>query len=78
MGIDAKAESMPFVVEPGQVYADNDPRKEGRAIHIDSIDGRHAYATVVETGAPTKILLRRLYPNARGYRLLPDDAAVTT
>ncbi|MFI0265685.1 hypothetical protein [Streptomyces luteogriseus] len=74
-GIDALAESMPFLVEPGQVYADNDPRKEGRTLRIESLDGLYAYAVDESTGITTRILKRRLYPNARGYRLIEDAHA---
>lgn len=85
-GIDAKADSMPFVVEPGQIYADNDPRVGDRILRIESLDGNYAHATILRSsgrnqpvelkdreGEPTRILLRRLYPNARGYRLLDES-----
>jgi hypothetical protein len=72
-GIDALAETMPFLVEPGQVYADNDPRKEGRTIRIESLDGLYVIARDEETGISSRILKRRLYANARGYRLLEES-----
>jgi hypothetical protein len=84
-GVDAKSESLPFVVEPGQVYADNDPRSEGRTLRVDRIEGAYAICTVLtdrvmhdenwvsQIGRPTKIKVRRLYPNARGYRRLEED-----
>jgi hypothetical protein len=72
MGIDALAETMPFLVEPGQVYADNDPRKEGRRVRVESLDGLYVNAVDEATGIATRILKRRLYANARGYRLLEE------
>jgi hypothetical protein len=34
-------------VKPGQVWADNDPRSEGRTLRIDAVDGRAAYCTIL-------------------------------
>ena len=41
-------------VEPGQVWADNDPRCEGRTIRVDSIDGDKAACTVLTNSADTQ------------------------
>ena len=71
-GIDDLAETMPWLVEPGQVYADSDPRKEGRTIRVEGLDGLYVEARDEQTGALTRILKRRLYANARGYRLLEE------
>lgn len=83
-GIDAKAATMPFVVEPGQIYADNDPRSEGRTLLVEKLDGVYADCLILtdrklqdltggsQVGKPTRIKIRRLYPNARGYRLIEE------
>lgn len=39
-------------VVPGQIWADNDKRVEGRQIRVDSIDGRFANCTVTQDAAP--------------------------
>lgn len=73
-GIDELIETLPFLVEPGQRYADNDPRKEGRTLFIDSVEGLYAEAVDEDTGIHSRILKRRFYPNARGYRLIEEAA----
>ena len=63
----------------GQVWADNDPRAEGRTVRIDRIEGRFVWATVItdrpETlvstvGRKTRIAIQRLKPTRSGYRLV--------
>jgi hypothetical protein len=72
-------------VEPGQVWADNDPRAAGRRIRVMSVhqpdDHRsEPYARVMvdkvsrnvarkETGEQRTILLRRFRPTRNGYKL---------
>jgi hypothetical protein len=34
-------------VRPGQVWADNDARCEGRTVRVDSVDDTYAYCTVL-------------------------------
>ncbi len=34
-------------VKVGQVWADNDPRSEGRTVRVDVVDGRRAFCTVI-------------------------------
>lgn len=46
-GIDAGIDNAPFYVEPGQVYADNDYRVEGRTLRIDRVEDGIAYCTVL-------------------------------
>ena len=92
-GVDAMADQTPFIVEVGQVWADNDYRKSGRTLRVDSIgDDGYARCTILTNyddvqekidaeepgvksmiGQRTKIKVRRLYPNARGYRLISSE-----
>ncbi len=37
----------PIEVKPGQVWADNDWRSEGRTVRVDRVDSRYAYCTVL-------------------------------
>lgn len=34
-------------IRPGQVWADNDRRCEGRTVRVDVVDGTYAYCTVL-------------------------------
>ena len=75
---------MPETVRPGQVWADNDHRVEGRTLRVDKIDGDHAICTVVtgpnpaastdrSVGKQRRILLRRFTPTSTGYRLVYES-----
>jgi len=74
-------------VEPGQVWADNDPRGYGRKIRVVAIDGTHATVEVVAhravssgtAGRQTRIRLDRFRPTSTGYRLVrnADGSEVT-
>ena len=74
-------------VRPGQVWADNDPRSEGRTLRVDSIEGSKAVCTVLTNsdntdlsspwqrdmrGKQTRVSLVRFRPTSTGYRLLTD------
>jgi hypothetical protein len=72
--------------EPGQIWADNDPRCEGRQVRITAVDGTHATVELIATrdrplltgqkpapiGRQTRILLRRFKPTSTGYRLVAN------
>ncbi|MGW5352227.1 hypothetical protein ACWERV_17160 [Streptomyces sp. NPDC004031] len=69
---------------PGQIWADNDPRSEGRYLRIKTVDTTHVTAAQILrngdgtfTDAPlapgmrtTRIRLDRLRPTSSGYRLV--------
>ncbi|MFI0914192.1 hypothetical protein [Streptomyces abikoensis] len=69
---------------PGQIWADNDPRCEGRYVRIVTIDDIHAavrqvaydpstgIAVDVPGGRRTRIRLDRLRPTSSGYRYVGD------
>src|SRR6478609_1153081 len=73
-------------VRPGQVWADNDWRSEGRTVmvlEVDERDGKDPHAIVevltpAKGGLPikkprkTRIAVRRFVPNSTGYRLIQD------
>ncbi|MFJ1700361.1 hypothetical protein ACIOHC_35820 [Streptomyces sp. NPDC088252] len=46
-GIDAAIDAAPFYVEPGQVYADNDYRMDGRTLRVDRVENGVAHCTVL-------------------------------
>ncbi|MFH9606821.1 hypothetical protein [Streptomyces sp. NPDC017448] len=46
-GIDAAIDAAPFFVEPGQIWADNDYRLEGRTLRVDHVEDGVAYCTVL-------------------------------
>ncbi len=46
-------------VEPGQVWADNDPRAAGRTLRVDTIDGDKAICTVLTNTNETQAYLDR-------------------
>lgn len=66
--------------QPGQVWADNDPRRPGRTVRIDSVEGDVATVTILTTTAPhytgsgvgavKQIKVSRFRPTASGYRLV--------
>jgi hypothetical protein len=58
-------------VEPGQVWADNDPRGYGRQVTIQSLDATHATAT--DGKRTTRIRLDRFRPTSTGYRLVRNS-----
>lgn len=72
------------VVRPGQVWADNDPRRRGRQVRVDSIEdgGDTAVVTITSTDAPRytgsgvgsvkRIKVRRFRPTQTGYVLVED------
>ena len=66
-------------IRVGQVWANCDPREEGRTIRIASLDERYAQCEVVTAvggGAPkirrVRILIDRLHRTRIGYRLIED------
>ena len=73
-------------VRPGQVWADNDPRCEGRTVRVERItvlrDTHVAICTVLTkatratmdrtVGRQTVIAVRRFRPNSTGYRLITE------
>lgn len=70
-------------VKPGQLWEDMDPRMGGRRIRVTKVNGSYAYAVVEApneysitdtTGRPVRILLSRMRPGRRGYRLLENGA----
>jgi len=74
-------------VEPGQVWADCDPRAVGRTIRVDSIGGDVMDPTAVCTvltdrdsavsptvGRAVRIRVRRFRPNSTGYRLVKEES----
>lgn len=79
----------PGQVKPGQVWADNDPRSEGRTLRVDEIDGEFAVCTILTDANPelrwagakstvgraTRIRLRRFRLVSTGYRYLRDAEA---
>lgn len=69
-------------VEPGQVWADMDPRSRGRLVQVMDVSETHATVEVVRAGPGligrcrgqrtqrrTRIRLDRFRPNRTGYRL---------
>lgn len=67
-------------IRPGQVWADNDRRCEGRTVRVDSVDASFAECTVLTAvggGTPkirkVRLLLDRLHPVSGGYRLIQDS-----
>jgi hypothetical protein len=77
----------PNPVRVGQIWADNDPRAEGRSVHVVAVDATHATVALVdqrgrparntpvqraEPGRQTRIRLDRFRPTSNGYRLLED------
>lgn len=71
-------------VKPGQVWADNDPREEGRTLRVERIEDDKAICTVLSNrsvgsytasvGRITRISLRRFRPTSTGYRLVEGGA----
>lgn len=72
-------------VKPGQVWADNDTRSEGRTLRVDAIEDSKAVCTILTNsslesswprqdtrGRVTRISLTRFRPTATGYRLIWD------
>ncbi|MFB6643122.1 DUF6354 family protein [Streptomyces chartreusis] len=64
-------------VRPGQIWADNDKRCEGRTLRVEAVSARHAQCTDLtsaaeggRTGHTVRILLERMRPTTTGYRLL--------
>lgn len=54
----AQATRLPDV-RPGQVWADNDPRSEGRTLRVERIEGTKAVCTVLTNMTPSQADLRR-------------------
>lgn len=71
-----------MTVQPGQVWADNDPRVPGRTLRVDAVEGEHAICTVL-TNEPayeghmpkktTRIKLSRFKPTSTGYRFIENS-----
>lgn len=68
-------------VQPGQVWADNDPRSAGRTLRVVAV-GKNSARCVVLTpavgasvhtvGRTSMIALARFRPVSNGYRLIPE------
>lgn len=87
-GVDAAAGQFDVWVEPGQIWADNDYRTKGRTVRVERLEGDTAVCTLLTPytvshrgpdrtarttpGREVRIKIRRLYPNARGYRLIKE------
>lgn len=54
-------------VRSGQVWADTDPRMEGRTIRVDEIDGPHAICTILTNPLDVQGLLDDDTPGTRQY-----------
>lgn len=70
-------------VRPGQIWADNDPRSEGRTIRIEFVGSESAACRILANptaahadrrGKITRIRLDRFRPTSNGYRLLGDSS----
>lgn len=70
-------------VQPGQTWADADPRSAGRTLRVDTVhtDGHYAQCTVLtvgrnvsetQIGHTTRIRLDRFDGGSRGYRLVAE------
>lgn len=66
-------------VKPGQIWADNDWRCDGRQVQVVRIDGEYAVCDVIagvggnpppRPRPPVRILLRRFKPTSTGYRFV--------
>lgn len=70
-------------IRPGQIWADNDWRAEGRTVRILRVEHTHAVVTVLTArlnaqpgerdravGAERRIRLDRFEPTSTGYRLI--------
>jgi hypothetical protein len=79
-------------VKPGQVWADNDARSEGRTLRVESVENGKAVCTVLTNadcvnvdsawqrdmrGTTTRISVSRFRPTSSGYRLVEDAASVS-
>lgn len=64
-------------VQIGQVWEDNDPRRQGdtpRQVRIEAIDGKHALVKNLSTRRTTRVLLKRFRPVNSGYKLVEGTA----
>lgn len=65
-------------IKPGQIWADDDPRNQGRLLEVVSIGETHVQLreTVDRVGNPSdrlsKVQIRRMKPGSTGYRLVQD------
>jgi hypothetical protein len=72
-------------IQPGQVWADNDPRSHGRQVRIVALDATHAtvelvtprqvatlsgQTTTAQPGRRSRISLSRFRATSTGYRLV--------
>ena len=66
-------------VEPGQIWADNDPRAYDRKLRVVEVDATHATVELYQPRYPvssakpgrrTRIRLDRFRPTSTGYRLV--------
>lgn len=75
--------NLPVRVEVGQVWADNDPRSQGRTLIVKEIDGMHAVCVPLKGRDPevnngfvstpakrVRIRLDRFKPTSTGYKLV--------
>lgn len=62
-------------VRPGQVWADNDKRSNGRQVRVIHVTETHAVVGPVNPkarGRATRIRLDRFVPSSTGYRLVSE------
>lgn len=59
-------------VKVGQIWADNDPRSDGREVIVDEIRDGYALCHTGTLGKKTKIKLGRFKPTRSGYKLVRD------
>jgi hypothetical protein len=64
-------------VRPGQVWADNDKRAEGRTLRVDAVFGATArlYGNSDRRGKRVQVAVRRMRPTSSGYRLVSEPEA---
>lgn len=72
------------LVQPKQVWRDDDPRGYGRLLRIEEVTDTHAVVVQISSrttgtqqiGRRSRILLRRFKPGSHGYSLVADVPAV--
>ena len=58
-------------VRPGQVWEDKDSRMPGRRVTVEKTMEGYAYCRD-SVGKPVRLLLRRMGPGTRGWRLVKE------
>lgn len=65
-------------VQPGQVWADNDPRCEGRTLRVERIDGERALCRILTNGNAVQAEIDRSSPPPRNLWRTQDRRGCTT